>query len=66
MDNPIKSVKRRARRSFVPDFKAAAVRLCKVGDCRIERVAKDLDLTATALREWVPRVSSAFVLRRAG
>jgi transposase len=47
---------RRARRSFTPEFKAEAVRLCKVGDRSIKQVATDLDLTETALREWVKRV----------
>ena len=46
---------KRARRSFTPEFKAEAVRLCKVGDRSIGQVAKDLDLTETALREWVNR-----------
>ncbi len=46
---------RRARRSFTPEFKAEAVRLCKVGDRSIKQVATDLDLTETALREWVRR-----------
>lgn len=46
---------RRARRSFTPEFKAEAVRLCKVGDRSVRQVAKDLDLTETALREWVHR-----------
>ena len=47
--------KRRARRAFTPEFKAEAVRLCKVGDRTVRDVAKDLDLTETALREWVKR-----------
>lgn len=46
---------RRARRAFTPEFKAEAVRLCKVGDRTIGQVAKDLDLTETSLREWVQR-----------
>jgi transposase len=46
---------RRERRSFTPEFKAEAVRLCKVGDRTIRQVAADLDLTETALREWVKR-----------
>ncbi len=46
---------RRKRRSFTPDFKAEAVRLCRTGDRSITEVAKDLDLTETALREWVKR-----------
>ena len=44
---------RRHRRSFSPEFKAEAVRLCKLGDRTIGKVAKDLDLTETALRVWV-------------
>ena len=46
---------RRPRRSFTPEFKAEAVRLCKAGDRTIRQVAQDLDLTETALREWVAR-----------
>src|SRR5262245_11714991 len=45
----------RKRRSFTPEFKAEAVRLCQVGDRGIGQVAKNLDLTETALREWVRR-----------
>nr|WP_205633679.1 transposase [Labilithrix luteola] len=44
---------RRARRSFTPEFKTEAVRLCKVGDRTIRQVATDLDLTETALRACV-------------
>ena len=43
------------RRKFDASFKAEAVRLCKVGDRSIREVAKDLDLTETAQREWVKR-----------
>lgn len=46
---------KRKRRSFNPQFKAEAVRLCLVGDRTVNQVAKDLDLTQTALREWVKR-----------
>src|SRR4051812_32951313 len=46
---------RRARREFTPEFKAEAVRLCKVGDRAVRQVALDLDLTETALRDWVKR-----------
>jgi transposase len=46
---------RRKRRAFTPEFKADAVRLVKTGDRTIPQVAKDLDLTETALREWVRR-----------
>ena len=44
---------RRKRRKFTPEFKAEAVRLVQVGDRTIGQVAMDLDLTETALREWV-------------
>ena len=43
----------RKRRKFTPEFKAEAVKLCRVGDRSIGQVAKDLDLTENALREWV-------------
>jgi transposase-like protein len=43
----------RKRRFFSAEFKAEAVRLCKVGDRTIGQVARDLDLTETALRSWV-------------
>jgi transposase len=49
------SMAKRQRRSFSPEFKAEAVRLCRVGDRTIKQVAKDLDLTETALRDWVKR-----------
>jgi transposase-like protein len=45
----------RKRRSFTSEFKAEAVGLCKVGDRTIGQVARDLDLTEGALREWVKR-----------
>jgi transposase len=54
MEKPAKTYKKkRPRRTFTPEFKAEAVRLCRVGDRSIAQVAKDLDLTETALREWV-------------
>ena len=48
----------RKRRAFTPEFKADAVRLCQVGDRSIEQVAKDLDLTESALREWIKRAAA--------
>ena len=51
-----KRKQKRKRRAFSPEeFKAEAVRLCRVGDRTIAQVAVDLDLTETALREWVKR-----------
>jgi transposase len=49
--------KRRKRRSFTKEFKAEAVKLCRVGDRTIRQIALDLDLTETALRQWVERAA---------
>jgi transposase len=49
------SMTKRQRRSFSAEFKAEAVRLCRVGDRSVKQVAGDLDLTETALRDWVKR-----------
>jgi len=45
--------KPRARRSFTPEFKAEIVELCQRGDRSVGRVARDFDLTETAVRAWV-------------
>ncbi len=50
---------RRARRSFTAEFKAEAVRLCKVGDRTVIQVARDLDLTETSLRDWIQRADAS-------
>jgi transposase len=44
--------KRRPRRRFDDDFKAQAVRLVLDEGKSVGSVARDLDLTETALREW--------------
>jgi transposase len=41
------------RRSFTPEFKAKIVELCQRGDRSAGQVARDFDLTGTAVREWV-------------
>src|SRR6478752_5479160 len=43
----------RRRRSFTPEFKAEIVEVCRRGDRSIGQVAKDFDLTETAVREWL-------------
>ena len=43
----------RPRRSFTAEFKAEIVERCRVGDRSIGQVARDFDLTETAVREWV-------------
>jgi transposase len=47
--------KRRARRQFTGEFKASAVRLVLDEGKTVGAAARDLDLTETALREWVKR-----------
>ena len=42
----------RARRSFTAAFKAEIVELCRHGDRSIGQVARDFDLTETAVRAW--------------
>jgi transposase len=43
----------RARRSFTDEFKASAVRLVIDEGKTVAQVARDLDLTVTAFRNWV-------------
>jgi transposase len=51
---------RRSRRRFDDDFKAQAVRLVLDEGKSVGAVARDLDLTETALRAWVhPRARIA-------
>jgi len=45
--------KPRRRRSFTAEFKAEIVELCQRGDRSAGQVARDFDLTETAVREWV-------------
>src|SRR5688500_9422203 len=44
---------RRKRRDFTDEFKADAVRLVLQGGQSVAEVARNLDLTGTALRQWV-------------
>src|SRR5262245_1879509 len=46
---------RRARRSFTEEFRAGAVRLVLDEGRTVGQVARDLDLTESALRTWVER-----------
>ena len=50
-----KSQERRSRRSYSDEFKAGAIRLVLEQGKTIPQVARDLDLTASALRNWVER-----------
>ncbi len=44
---------RRQRRSFTDEFKAEVVKKVLVGHKTAGQVARDLDLTETAVRKWV-------------
>jgi transposase len=46
---------KRARRAFTDEFKAGAVRLVLDEGKTVAQVARDLDLTASALGTWVER-----------
>ena len=50
--------KRRPRRQFTDEFKASAVRLVLEEGKTVGAAARDLDLTETALREWVRRAQA--------
>lgn len=45
--------KKRKRRKFSAEFKAETVRLVRSSDKNISTIARELDLTETALRRWV-------------
>src|SRR5574339_756096 len=47
--------KRRSRRQFPDEFKAGVVRLVLDDGKTVGAVARDMDLTETAVREWVKR-----------
>ena len=49
------STRRRARRQFDDEFKTQAVRLVLDEGKSVGEVARDLDLTESALRNWVER-----------
>jgi transposase len=45
--------KRRDRRSYTPEFTSEIVDRCRAGDRSIREVARDFDLTVSAVRRWV-------------
>jgi transposase len=53
METMERKKKPRPRRSFTPEFKADIVERCRAGDRTIGQVARDFDLTETAVRAWV-------------
>ena len=44
---------RRARRKFSAEYKAEVVELCRTSGKSIGRIAKEMELTETCVREWV-------------
>jgi transposase len=44
---------RRRRRAFTDSFKAEVVELCRKGERSVAEVARELDLSETAVRRWV-------------
>jgi transposase len=57
---------RRVRRQFTDEFKAGAIRLVLDEGQTVGAVARDLDLTETALREWVKRARADRTKGRTG
>ena len=53
MESASSGKSRKPRRKFTPEFKAEAIKLCSEPGQSIGKVAKNLDLTETALRTWV-------------
>ena|SRR5450631_2391175 len=48
-------MEKRKRRQFTDEFKAKTVELVRASGKTVGEVARDLDLTETALRRWVQR-----------
>ena len=48
-------MERRRRRKFTDEYKAEVVGLVRSSGKSVGQVARDLDLTETAVREWVQR-----------
>ena len=48
-------MERRPRRKFTDEYKAEVVSLIRSSGKSVGQVARDLDLTETAVREWVQR-----------
>jgi transposase len=63
---PKSSTGRRPRRQFDEEFKAQAVRLVLQDGKSVGTVARDLDLTESALRHWVERTRADQTAGRTG
>jgi transposase len=58
--------KRRPRRQFTDEFKAGAIRLVLDEGKTVGAVARELDLTASALADWVRRAQADRTKGRTG
>jgi transposase len=58
MESASSGKSRKPRRKFTAEFKAEAIRLCSEPGQSIGKVAKNLDLTETALRAWVKQAKT--------
>lgn len=50
-----KSRTKRKRRTFTAEYKAEVVKLIETSDKSISQIARDLDLTDSAVRDWVDK-----------
>src|SRR5215204_7079328 len=66
MSRAMADTPKRARRRFDDEFKAQAVRLVLDEGQTVGAAARDLDLTETALREWVKRARADRTKGRTG
>ena len=66
MSRPMAGTPKRPRRQFTDEFKASAVRLVLDEGKTVGAAARDLDLTETALREWVKRAQADRTKGRTG
>ena len=57
---------KRKRRKFTPEFKADTVRLVRESEKSIAEIARDLDLSESALRDWVEQANVDEGLGQAG
>ena len=65
MKSKSKSKARRSRRTFNNEQRADAVRLVKAEGMSLAKVARDLDLTESALRNWVRKADDVAPAQRA-
>jgi len=55
--------KKRKRRQFSEEYKAEVVELIRTSGKSVGQVARDLDLTETAVREWLRKAEEAEAAR---